>query len=705
MSEPFYMASVIFGDADGEWADGQIPLEHLSAIDFWRINAERIRSEPYYPDNPDYINIFSPFQLETVTEVGFSFRGPADAFRNAFGIDPEGVPAIVAYPDTLVDAGDVAFELAIGLQPVGPPTRRTVLTGLGAMGVIACTDGPLPDPDDPTGTTGQTGAETGMYTRLPSGCEDGARLPWPTRTDEIPEALGLVDTHADGFRGRSGLVAVVDSGVLPPAGSGPWLQTLAVGGLTPTEDELGHGTAVIEHLRATAPDVEVRSIKCIDRSGWANFPVAGFQLALERNVRQPDVVLCSWVLLELSVALPREIANALARDVVVVFAAGNGQMRDISAADATLPVPPESTLPEEIQLEVSNASFGDRTVHAIAHPDALVVGGLVAYCNDDGVLEEQNVATAYDSALYGPDNLAMDFAGARPVPDVCGLVAPLPLAGDAPVLTETRTAPDSVLDRKPDGTPSDNGTVITSGSSMAAAHVAGVAAILRQAVPVLSARAVKNVLITTASNPTWRPRSGWGLVRAATQIAAGDKPTALTWLEPVAAPFIRSRIDDLGVALPRDVDTDSDGFPTSPDLFLRDDDTQLSPNTRFGLVAKHITGSRLHASDGARFLYVRVTNRGQQPYSNVATLYVALPTAEVQTVRVVEFDQRDVEVDPGDFVVLPLVELPADARGVIIELADSTASVVMTGNRTLTELRGWVENNLTVAIQTLPGGA
>jgi len=705
--EPFYMASVIYGDADGEWAGGQNPLEDPGRVDFWRMNAERIEGEGFFP-SPGGLTVPSPLVLEAVTAVGLSFRGTAADLRSTLGIDPDGVVGTVATPVPLIDlaAADVGLEIAIGAALVGGPTRRSVMVGMAALAACAGSGPDGPPKTLPTGDTASPTTDTGSALD----CEDGGRVAWPRRTDEIPEALDLVDTHAAGTRGAGKVVAVVDSGVAPPPGA-TWLVAEAVGGLDATSDEVGHGTAVIEHLRAAAPQVQVRSIKCVDASGWANFPVAGFQRAVDVSRRRPDVVLCSWVLLELSFALQREIASAVARNIVVVFAAGNGTMRDVDPAEANPVVTIDQTSTQPV--EISNASYGTRSVHAVAHPDALVVGGMAAYCNDDA-LDEDTVATAYDSAVFGADGLVdggrelggVSWDGARAVPDVCGLAAPPPVEpGRPPALTRTRTSPGSTLDRKPDGTDPDDGEALTAGSSMAAAHVAGVVALLRQAAPMLSVRGVKNVLMSTASNAGWRPRTGWGLVRASTSVPAGERPSALTWLVSGAAGYLRATLPDLGLPGPRPVDVDDAGLPRCPDLFFRYTDAEPNLQTRFGLTAKHVPGVLLAAAgrDDPRVLHVRVTNRGLADYSAVALVFLVTVTDDPDVFRVGGFEERDVEAGPGEFVVWPLVPVP-DAVAVLVELFDSDP-ILTDGEYTRQELVALVADNPTVGGIAVPGGA
>jgi len=677
--DPYYMASVLFGDPKGEWAGGKSPLSALSLVDFWRINAERIRGESYFPADPAGLTVPSPLVLETITEVGLSFRGDAEALRTVLGIDPDGAVGTVAMPFPLLDleALDVGLEIAVGAKLVTGPTRRSVLAGM--LATAACAgDGDGKDDDDPTRPTAADTAttDTGL---APPDCSDGVVRPWPTHTSEIAEALDLLDTHAAGFRGRGQRVAVVDSGVEPAPGSGAWLQATSVGGLSASVDELGHGTAVIEHLHAAAPEAPVRSIKCVDNSGWANFPVAGFQKATELGGPPPDVILCSWVMLEQSVALQREIANAAERDVVVVFAAGNGTMHDEPPGASSVAQLDEVA---GAQVEISNASFATRRVHAVAHPDALVVGGVTAYCNAE-TLEPDNVATAYDSELFGANDLVdptlevagQRWTGARSVPDVCGLVAPMPALGPNgapvyPTLTRTRTSAGSTMDRKPDG--SGSGIVFTSGTSMAAAHVAGVAALLKQQHGVLRPRALRNVLMTTASNETWQPETGWGLVRGSTDATSG-KPSALTWLaKNQSRPYLRSWLGDWGDAR-RPLD-EHRGVVASPDILIRPQAwAGASLQAQLGLPAKHVPGVRL--SEVGSAVYVRITNRGDLPWTGFVHWWELEPDTTTGTPT--RFDLSDggiLDLNPrvlgGDFDVRLVTKGLTPGRGVLIELAD-----------------------------------
>lgn len=692
MAEPRLMFSVIYGDPGEAWVNGQDPFA-LSDVDWWRIDAGRIDQESFFPSSPGALA--PPFRREAVTEVGQSFSATLSELASV-DLDAEGWFGSLLrntkqdFPADL-PAGVGALEVSLAAQLVSGVTRRRFLVSAAAVGWAGCLGRPDPTDTTPIGPTNPTG-DTGT---LPSLCDAGERVPWPTHTGELPNALRLVDRHAGGVIGQDVLVAVVDSGLHGIAQGAPWVESaVAVGDLDPTTDERGHGTAVIEHLRAVAPGARVRSVKYVDNSGFGNYPVAGFQRAVEVGVDRPDIVLCSWVMLDLSIALQREIANAVSRGTLVVFAAGNGTMTDQPPTDSPALVSVVyGTSSDEELVESRERTYGSRTVHAVAHPDALVVGGMTAYCNDDtGALDPSAVATDYDSAVFtGDRGLDLD----RPVPDLCGLVAPLPADPLAPpVLTRTVTAAGSTLDRKPDGTPPDTGVVRTAGTSMAAAHVAGVAAMLLQAYPQLTPRAVRNVLMTTASGPTWQPATGWGLVQA---------EAALDWLDPQPLGMLRATTFDRGLEVPRPIAVDKDGFPHCPDLFLRPAPTP-EEQARFGISFKHVHGAALTSVRG-RFLYLRATNRGALPFLGFAyvhLLFGAEPTRQLGE-AIGAFDLYS-GVLAGDFLVVPIVDLPGEATGVVVELRlPKTPSVIVPGSVTAGDLAALVGEHRHVGA-TLLGG-
>ncbi len=130
--------------------------------------------------------------------------------------------------------------------------------------------------------------------------------------------------------------------------------------------------------------------------------------------------------------------------------------------------------------------------------------------------------------------------------------------GDSDVLDELKpevTAPGENINAALFNTA--NGATVKSGTSMAAPHVAGLAALIKQAQPDINAASIKDMIISTAEargaasapakDPVWNDRWGWGLVDAfeALDLASNSDltypnyPPSPVWLSPdiMTAPF------------------------------------------------------------------------------------------------------------------------------------------------------------------------
>lgn len=647
MIEPRAMASAVFGIQD----ESGLPLDVSDGpvqpgnVRFWRLSAERLGNDRF-PVDPERLNALrtqlaeAGFRIEAESPVGLSFSGTRATFEAAYGLDPfaysgqsvaltepEGsggtggssgartvfVPPGSSLPPFVLKASENplrALELQPAAVPVsGGPSRRAFVQGVVAVAAVA-------------------------------GC------PKPTTAPEAFEGVdglrGLFGLTGTSLRGAGTLVAVVDSGF---EGPGALERVFAVGDLEPTTDEIGHGTAVVEHLRAVAPDVEVRVSKYIDGTGYRNYPVAAFQRAVwgdwtsadpEAAVRLPDIVVCSWVMADLSVALQREIAMAVRNGVLVVFAAGNGRMQDAPASASKTPIVLSEGNPQPFANDPISRSMQLPTLYPVAHPDALVVGGAIAPVGGRAT-EASRVATSFESRLFGE----ADSLPSRAVPDVCGFVAPPPAFDslEPPGSFLTRTSKGSDLDRKPDGTAVNDGQVRTAGTSMAAAHVAGMAALLAEHVrgrpgadAPLSPNAMRHVLMATAedvaagegggpeegeSGPGYDAETGYGLV----------SKRAFDWLVPGPFPFVRASVYDRGdvqVGTERRVVTVGNG-QSSPDLVTESRRRDRFPSddlqTRLGLASRHVSGIGIPAGDAVGAVFVRVSNRGDQAFEGPIRVY------------------------------------------------------------------------------------
>jgi subtilisin family serine protease len=280
--------------------------------------------------------------------------------------------------------------------------------------------------------------------------------------------------HRAGITGAGVEVIMVDSGwyrhpYFTARGYRSSPVVLAPGAWNPDDDGIGHGTGESANAFAAAPDIDFTMVKQSPVNATSSFARA-VELA-------PQVISCSWgfdlesgPLTAINQALAASIATAVARGIVVVFSAGNGQ-------------------------------FG----FPGQHPDVISAGG--TYLGPDGSLVASDYASGFASSIYP----------GRDVPDVCGLVGMAPKA----IYLMLPLAPGEGIDVEyagathPDGdeTAPDDGWAAFSGTSAAAPQVAGVCALMRQACPKLTPADVKDILMRTArdvSAGTANPRAGMG---------------------------------------------------------------------------------------------------------------------------------------------------------------------------------------------------
>jgi serine protease AprX len=256
----------------------------------------------------------------------------------------------------------------------------------------------------------------------------------------------------DGVTGKGSKVALVDTGFYKH----PYYKDFDYRPKPSNQlDSVGHGTGMAYNVFAVAPGATVL--------GLQQTPQAQDALELAAN-SGADIISCSW-------GWDREesfpIVEATIRDIIatdgkiVIFACGNG----------------EYSWPGSMR-------------------EVLSVGGV--YADPKGTLEASNFASGYISSLYRDPE--------RRVPDVSGLCGQKPNG----IYIMLPCPPGSEWDRTQSGLPfpdkdetkSDDGWLGGSGTSSAAAQVAGVAALLVEATRTrnrnLGTDDVRNLLQTTA---------------------------------------------------------------------------------------------------------------------------------------------------------------------------------------------------------------
>ncbi|MEV5407256.1 S8 family serine peptidase [Thermopolyspora sp. NPDC052614] len=371
----------------------------------------------------------------------------ADRLRErGFTVYDERVPAIgICGPPSLFEE---AFGCSLLVQ------ERMVMKSDGVQGAVSfvdCVDARVPGLIATAGT-GFDDVLVGVAIERPRLLFEGSIPPkrdaWHLAVPgDVALACNAERAHRKGYTGSGVAVAIVDTGFyrhpyfidrgyrIDPVRLGP-------GAEHPDEDALGHGTVLAANLLAVAPDARLMPVKMNQASATG---------ALIRAARsRPHVIVIGWggdvergPLSAADRVLAMAVAHAAHDGIVVVAAAGNGH-------------------------------FG----FPGQHPDVICVGG--AYRDANGRLRASDYASGFTSGVY-PN---------RDVPDVSGLVGMRP-AGEPPSGEGYLMVPLhpgsrmrlTYAERSADAAAADDGWAAISGTSAAAAQVAGVCALIKQAVP------------------------------------------------------------------------------------------------------------------------------------------------------------------------------------------------------------------------------
>ncbi len=276
----------------------------------------------------------------------------------------------------------------------------------------------------------------------------------------LPLALQANSVHLAGIKGKGIEVVMVDTGFEPvsyytqrsfnirPSILGPGATHVGI-------DENGHGTAMAACVLAAAPEASIRMVK----------RGKDFTGAIHEAIKaspKPRIISCSWGHDIIYNTLPPEykpleaaVAEAIRQGITMIFAAGNG----------------DKAFPAQM-------------------PEVIAVGGV--YMQKNMHVLASNYASGYRSAIY-PNRI---------VPDICGYVGQKPDATFILLPTADGSELDQLNHHAFGSTSPNDGWIMASGTSAAAAQVAGVCALLLQADPSLTSRGLKQLLGQTALDVT-----------------------------------------------------------------------------------------------------------------------------------------------------------------------------------------------------------
>jgi subtilisin family serine protease len=293
---------------------------------------------------------------------------------------------------------------------------------------------------------------------------------------DVAVTLNAVSAHQMGHRGDGVLVAMPDSGQFRhpffTANGYKVKPTLSVvPGANPAKDPVGHGTGESANIFAVAPGVTLQAIRASDNAGRLVGAVAGFLRAKDLNPK-PKIITNSWggdgpfppfgPPDESDLSWAAEITDAIEQGILVVFSASNGGFT--------------------IEPQVTGV---------------LAAGGV--FLDPLGNLRASDYASGYPSPWFS------DVI----VPTVSGLVGMrpraqylmLPVQPDCELDREESEA-DPPTDPSSDGTLSNDGWALFSGTSAAAPQLAGAAALLLGAKANLTPAQVIKALTQTAIDIT-----------------------------------------------------------------------------------------------------------------------------------------------------------------------------------------------------------
>lgn len=382
--------------------------------------------------------------------------------------------------------------------------------------------------------------------------------------------------HKKGYMGQGVNVIMIDTGLYKHnyyKFHGIDFEIIpAVRGFNTDWDERGHGTAMSSVLLSIAPKANYKLVKLADY--FHSYPIAAFQKA---SMLKPDIINCSWGTIEFEPHLYLEIANAIEKGIVVVFSSGNGSSDRRSSLFQT-----------------------------ICYPDVISVGGCFPDLNCQ--MEISDISSSYESDIYTN----------RQSPDVCGVCGKLPKAQ----LILFPTQPGCIFDRnngKRDGTKTDDGWLVSSGTSAAAAYVSGIIALLKQRYPELSGINVKNILHNSANDVV----NGTSFMGHKAKQTGWNKAAGYGFIELEGIETLINSNESLIIRNSRYEkkysQKNSSQNNVNPDIIMRN--KQINDQEKIGLNYKHIDHFSEYPIENNLYLYLRVQNNSIKVKNHNISIY------------------------------------------------------------------------------------
>jgi len=257
--------------------------------------------------------------------------------------------------------------------------------------------------------------------------------------------------HKDGYCGQGIKVVMVDTGLYDhkyyQRQGITFNRVGAVNSFQTENDERGHGTAMSSVLLSIAPKVEYTLVKACNAAN--SYPITALQKAVGL---EPDVINCSWGIIGYEPQIYLEIANVISKNIIMVYSAGNGSS------------------------DRKKAFF-----QSIAYPEVISIGG--CFVDENMELELSDISSGFESDVFG----------GRCVPDLCGICGKMPKAQLILMPTHPACIFDEANGRR-DGTKQDDGWMVSSGTSAAAAYVTGLIALYLQVHPETERKNLKETL-------------------------------------------------------------------------------------------------------------------------------------------------------------------------------------------------------------------